>query len=672
MKYVSAFIFIIIKMKKYIAFIFFLFFTWTVSAQTTQWASEIINYSSQHDHPSYSAQQALAEPNSMPSKGYSATAWQASTDDRKEFLHVKFNNPMPAKMVIVAENNAPGAIYKIVLYDESGNEYQVYRERPDTLNQPSRFFYLKFDEATVYNVSEIKVSIDCRAIPGINQIDAIGIANHHNEIVSKVELVSDVKIGGAVERLSDHINTQYSEVNPVITPDGKVLFFNRKNYPPNNNDDEIWYSILGDDGEWTEAVHMPAPINNKNHNFVSAITPDGNTMLLNGQYYEGSESSGEGFALSHRTESGWSFPENAKIENYINTDRYINYYLSNDNSKVFMNVRREDTRGTSDLYVSFKTKLGIWTEPINLGEQVNSTGSECCAFLAADNTTLYFASDGYNGFGSTDIYMCRRLDDTWQKWTEPLNMGPVLNSSAWDAYYTIPASGEYAYFVRENDIYRIKLTPEVKPLPVILVSGKVYNKKTNNFIGSATINYEELPSGTQAGVARTNPADGSYKIVLPYGKKFGFLAFAEGYIPESVNIDATHLKEYTEINQDLYLVPAEVGESIRINNIFFDFAQASLQPESYPELERLYEFMQRNNKATIVLNGHTDNVGSDVDNKDLSLRRVEAVKKYLTKNGINPNRINTKGYGELMPVADNNTEEGRKLNRRVEFTILTL
>lgn len=656
-------------MKRSILVIIFGLYTFYSHSQNVQWASKVINYSSQKEYDAFSAKQVLGEPNSMPNKGYASTAWAAATDDRKEFLQVGFEKPMKIKQVIIAENNAPGAVYRVVLFDRQNAEHEIYKQKPETtLTIDSRFFQIKIEE-TSFEVVAVKISLDCRAVDGINQIDAIGIADNQDEMHVAIKVAESQKYFSEPERLSDNINSQYEEVNPVISPDGKTLFFNRKNFPPHVKDDEIWYSELDSKNEWGPAKHFPEPINNEHHNFVASITPDGNTMLLNGQYFKDG-SHGKGFSFSHREQNGWSFPEFARVKNFINTDRYINFYMSNDGKKIFMNVRRDDTRGTSDLYISFLQKDSSWSEPKNLGTKINTTGRECCAFLASDDVTLFYSSDGMNGYGSNDIYVSRRLDDTWQNWSDPLNIGAPVNSAEWDAYYTIPAKGDYAYFVRDGDIYRIRLSPEQKPKPVILVYGTVSNQKTNQFISDASVRYEFLKDGSEAGVARTNPANGEYKIVLPYGHSYGFRAEAKGFISVNDNLDATDLHEYTEIKRDLHLVPVEVGQIVRLNNIFFDFAKASLKQESFSELNRVIDFLNINPTVSIEISGHTDAVGSESDNLKLSNDRAKAVMDYLVTKGIDSSRLTFKGYGKSIPVASNDSEEGRALNRRVEFKIL--
>ena len=147
------------------------------------------------------------------------------------------------------------------------------------------------------------------------------------------------------------------------------------------------------------------------------------------------------------------------------------------------------------------------------------------------------------------------------------------------------------------------------------------------------------------------------------------MASAKSYLSVSDNMDLTNLDKYTEITRDLYLVPVEVGQIVRLNNIFFDFAKATLRPESYPELDRVVEFLQKNPTISIDISGHTDNVGSDADNLHLSSARAKAVLEYLMSKGIPPNAVSSTGFGETKPIAGNDTDEGRQLNRRVEFVI---
>lgn len=207
--------------------------------------------------------------------------------------------------------------------------------------------------------------------------------------------------------------------------------------------------------------------------------------------------------------------------------------------------------------------------------------------------------------------------------------------------------------------------------PVVLVSGKVVNERTMEAVEARVI-YEVLPDGTEAGIARSDPMNGDYKIILPRGKVYGYRGYAEGFYCVSKNCDVTKLENYTEIEeQNLYMAPLMVDQIVRLNNIFFKNKTAELKPESYPELNRFYEFMKVNKKLVIELQGHTDNKGDSTENITLSEQRAKAVADYLISKGIKAERIQVKGFGQKFPIAFNSEEEGREMNRRIEFKVIS-
>ncbi|MCX6164607.1 MAG: OmpA family protein, partial [Ignavibacteriae bacterium] len=269
--------------------------------------------------------------------------------------------------------------------------------------------------------------------------------------------------------------------------------------------------------------------------------------------------------------------------------------------------------------------------------------------------TLYFESKGHGGFGGFDVLMSKRLDDTWKNWSTPINLGNTINTKEDDQEYYITAKGDYAYFASsdnsfgEIDIFRIKLPEKVKPKPVVLIYGKVLNAKTNEPV-EAEIKYEILSSGVEAGIANSNPNDGSYKIILPYGKNYGYSAKANGYYSISENINLEKLSEYKEIEKNLYLAPIEVGEVVRLNNVFFDFNKFEIKQESIPELKRVVKFLNDYPSVEIELSGHTDNVGTIEYNQLLSEQRVIAIAAYIITSGISKGRITVIGFGETQPA----------------------
>jgi outer membrane protein OmpA-like peptidoglycan-associated protein len=220
------------------------------------------------------------------------------------------------------------------------------------------------------------------------------------------------------------------------------------------------------------------------------------------------------------------------------------------------------------------------------------------------------------------------------------------------------------------DVFQVKLPEKVRPKPVVLLSGKVINRKTQQPVETDIV-YDVLSTGVEVGRARSTPSSGEYKVTLPAGESYALRADAPGYLSVNENLDFSAFSEYTELSKDLYLVPIEKGITVELKNIFFDRKMATLQPASYAELRRLVQLMNDNPSLKIQISGHTDAMGKDADNLTLSNDRAQSVRTYLiTEGSIDASRLKAVGYGETKPVATNDTEEGRALNRRVELTIL--
>jgi outer membrane protein OmpA-like peptidoglycan-associated protein len=223
----------------------------------------------------------------------------------------------------------------------------------------------------------------------------------------------------------------------------------------------------------------------------------------------------------------------------------------------------------------------------------------------------------------------------------------------------------------KTDIYRILLPEAMRPGPVVLIRGKVLDQNTKEPIKAGII-YELLSEGKELGVATSNPKTGEYTIILPAGMKYGFMAQAAGYLGENQNIDLTQISAYKEITQDLLLVPMRKGESVVLNNIFFEPSNAELTSDSKPELDRIYRFMLENPSMKVEIAGHSNNACSEDWCMKLSTARAKAVYDYLASKGINRGMMRYKGYGSTRPRWSNDTKEGLRQNRRVEFTILEI
>lgn len=513
------------------------------------------------------------------------------------------------------------------------------------------------------------------------------------------------------ESVGSAINSSYDEIAPTIAPDGKTLYFARRepdwdsisvdtitetvrhdtlgrvtldhvtridtSHHTVEGKYKIWYSELQPNGEWGTPKKIGKPLNNRyGDNLVITVTPDNNTLLLENLYNsDGSHRSQQGISMTHRRPGGgWTVPQPVNIRNYYNHNEYESFSLSTDHRVLIMSVERDDSYGDKDLYVSFRQSDGSYSEPKHMGPVLNSYASDGTPYLAPDNRTLYFYSYVEPGYGSADIFVSKRLDDSWTNWSTPKNLGPKINNNKWNVYYSVSAQGDYAYLVNDvqgtYDISRIKLKETEKPEPVVMVYGKVFNQKTKEPLG-AEIRYEDLDSKEEVGLAESDPTTGDYKIVLPYGLLYGFRAEAKGFISVSERLDIKELQgDYVEVEKDLYLVPIEKGQVVNMKTVLFKRGKAIFLPESYPELERLAKLMKDNPSMEIELAGHTDNVGNKRLNQKLSEERVKAVEAYLVKQGIDEKRISGRGYGGSKPIAPNTSEETRRLNRRVEFEIV--
>lgn len=496
----------------------------------------------------------------------------------------------------------------------------------------------------------------------------------------KIDLVKNINPDYKKKNLGAKINSKYSEIAPVISPDGNTLYIGRQFDPRNIGAEkkyDVWYATRKKDGSWTQMKQMPKPINNNGDNLVITVSPDGNTLWLEGLYTStGKFLSDQGISISHRTATGWEVPKKVEIENFYNHNEYESYCPTIDRKVLIMSLERDDTYGQKDLYVSFRLPNGNYSQPFNMGTDINTFLNEGTPFIAPDNRTLYFYSYGHPGYGSADIFVSKRLDNSWRKWSKPKNMGPSINSADWDTYYSISAKGDYAYLVStkgslgNEDIFEIKMSEEARPDPVVLISGKVYNKKTKKPIGVKII-YENLQTGAKVGAARSNPRTGSYQIILPYGKDYGFRAVADGYMAVNEHIDLSKVSKYQELKRTLYLVPIETGSVMNLQNVQFKRSKAELIETSYAELDRLVLLMKKYPKMNIELSGHTDTRGNPVLLMALSQQRVATVKNYLIRKGVGRNRITGKGYGGTKPLSTG-TEDAEIKNRRVEFKIVKM
>ena len=467
-------------------------------------------------------------------------------------------------------------------------------------------------------------------------------------------------------RLSEGINSIGSEYAPLISANGKTLYFCAKHRVDNVGKEDIFISQKIDN-QWSPARAMPGINTVSSSEAPEAISVDGTQMMMfqNGQ-----------LCYSTQTFEGWS--DLKFLPRSINKAKWqADATISSDGRALLFASARKDIVGFTkvknlDIYVALKNDQGNWQDVINLGQQINTPFLDRSPFLHPDMKTLYFSSTGHGGFGKMDVFKTTRLDDTWTNWSTPVNLGREINTSNNDWGYKVSTDGKIAYFsfAMEDslyeDIYQVELPEKMRPLAVSTISGTL--KDSYGLPIDAEIIIENLETGKIVSQLKSNPKTGEFFVVLPGNRKYSYYIKKEDYFPISKNIDLSNNKR-VEINENLKLFTVaeltEKGVNLTLENIFFDTDKSKLKEESFAELNRVFTLIKTNN-FKIELFGHTDNVGKNDYNLQLSQRRADAVRKYLIKKGIPASDISAFGKGEAEPIENNSSEKGKSKNRRVE------
>ncbi|MCD9019390.1 OmpA family protein [Parachryseolinea silvisoli] len=554
-------------------------------------------------------------------------------------------------------------------------------------------------------------------------------------------------------KMDKNVNTFRHEAAPVVSPDGNTLYFFVQNHPDNTlgKDDtqDIWASKKDANGVWGVAEHLRNPYNIHSSNQVFTVFDDGSLFIRGGR---------------SKGEKGFSIVTNGSLKELdvkdfksMNKGRFYGASMSADKKFMVIYFSEKDNAELSDLYLSQAQPDGSWSRPEKMS--LSTTTDEVGPFIGPDQKTLYFGSarQAPNRQGGVDIYKTTRLDDTWKKWSDPINMGKPINTNALDFYFTIDRDGNI-FTSRANkalegaqlDLYqlvpktfKVNLTgvvlnektqdpivaaldvkvkekeplklksnttgkfetklPETQAitiaasaegflpkeqslkLPVLtadttvfveillkpvakklMVMGNVYDKKTEKLIAAKV----DVTLRKDRKTTFKVPAEkGTFEKEVPKLGWYMLNATAEGYLnaTDSVELESEELSPAT---RDLYLEPIEIGVTVRLKNIYFDFDKTTLKKESFTELNKVADFLKQNATVEIEIAGHTDSKGSDDYNANLSQGRSQSVVDYLVSQGIESFRLTAHGYGESKPIDTNDTEPGRANNRRVEFTVV--
>jgi OmpA-OmpF porin, OOP family len=575
-------------------------------------------------------------------------------------------------------------------------------------------------------------------------------------LVASVVFSQEISPRYELVKMNDKINTLYHQVSPVISIDGTKLYYFVSNHPQNTygkeNSQDIWVSTLDDKGVWSEGKRMGPPLNDNRYNQVFNVMPDGSLLIRGGR-----AKNSKGFSLV----SPDGRVNQLGIPSFSDMDKGIfnGASISSDGQHLILYFSEKQGDKFSDLYLS-NQQNGQWTVPVKL--KISSAADDYSPFISPDQKTLYFSSDRYSKdkVGGTDIYKSTRLDDSWTNWSEPVNLGRLINTPVGDAYFSIDANGNiftarsgaridggnFDLFILKPRNFKILLTgttydqktkvpvqaaielkmkehdpihlrttpagnfetyvPEIESYSVtaassgylpfnqtykvpqikhdttlhvdiylntiarpLVLKGDLINKKTDQKIAGSKVNIEYKADRTVR--YPLSAPEGSYEQTISSLGWYIFSASADGYLNASDSVEVVS-EEITPVVKNVYLTPIEVGLTVRLKNIYFDFDKTTLKSESFVELDKVVDFLKRNSSVSIEISGHTDSKGSDSYNENLSQGRSQAVVDYLISQGIDSSRLEAHGYGESKPIDSNDTEAGRANNRRVEFTVLKI
>ncbi len=466
------------------------------------------------------------------------------------------------------------------------------------------------------------------------------------------------------EKLPPVVNARQKQYFPVLTADGNTLIFTAIT----ENEDEDLYLSRKIDGIWEAPQPIAQNINTPNNEGTCSISADGKIMVFTS--CEGRKSYGScDLFITRREGDQWTEPEN--MGPFVNSPYWDSQpSLSPDGSRLFFSSDRPYGIGKKDLWMSTLQEDGKWSRAVNLGSGINTPDNEVSPFVHANGSSLFYSSNGKDGLGNHDIYMTNIAKNFS---AESVNLGYPINTPGDESGLFISADGTSAlYSKQEGDqtfIYEFQVPRELASQfdRIYYIKGYIKDGKTGKPLYSSI---ELVDSGTGERVSRflSDPVTGDYMSVLPGEGRYILYIETPGYFFKSIKFDFKGGNENQELDIPLTRIEKETRETLE--NIFFDTGSSDLRAESGIELKKLTEMLQKNPQLTVEISGHTDDVGNDKANLDLSNRRAAAVVDYLKTKGISPDRLVARGYGESQPKVKNDSDANRQLNRRIELKVL--
>ncbi len=478
------------------------------------------------------------------------------------------------------------------------------------------------------------------------------------------------------ERLPDLVNSSDDEYWPSLSIDNSRLVFTRLIRQQGRLPQEDFYFSESTDNAWGPARPM-TEINTPDNEGAQCLSADGTVLFFTACNRHSGEGSCDIF-YSVLSGDNWTTPESTGTP--VNTNNWEAHpSLSSDGRFLYFSSNRPGGMGGKDIWRAECLGIGangklIWKEPVNVGDSINTPGDETSPFIHAGNKNIYFASDYHTGMGRFDIFMSAIVDDS--TFSKPVNLGYPINTFNDEQGMFISADGMTAFFSSQRftppdiDIYSFMMDESLRPHPATYVRVNVYDQKSllpvKAVVGLANLTSESFIPRTQM-----TGDDGQALLCLPAGNSYAFSVSKDGYLFYSENFDLSETKHvYDPYELDIMLKTVDIGAEMNLYNIYFETDSFRILPESEPELVKLAGFLETNSSLRVEIQGHTDNTGDSEHNLKLSKNRARSVTDYLINYGIEKNRLDWAGFGEDKPVADNNTEEGKRMNRRTTIKIV--
>jgi outer membrane protein OmpA-like peptidoglycan-associated protein len=462
-------------------------------------------------------------------------------------------------------------------------------------------------------------------------------------------------------RTQSAINSSGNDFAPMLLGNGRVMYFTS-----DREGEQNIYSTIQGAGNWEQPQKAGPALNSSGDEGGSSITPDGHWMVFTACDRDDSYGDCDLYIAEYKG-GDWGNVEN--LGPNVNSAFWDSQpAISPDGLTLYFVSERPGGMGGTDIWMSRRSYGGEWSPAVNLGRRINTIGDEFSPYIAADNATLYFSSDMHPGIGGQDVY---RSKITGGNWSAPQHLGKPINSEYDDYFSSLKLNSEDMYFASNRstgggklDIF-LAIPNPLPPGSVTTVVGNVSDSQNRTPV-AATLTVRDIQNNEILSSFRSDEADGNYVVVLQPGRSYVITAEAPGYLFYSDRFDVPSDSKNNSVRKDISMT----RDIVRLL-VYFDFDKATLQPASSVDLNRAVDWLKDNPAVTVELSGHTDNVGAKDYNRKLSHDRAQSVLDFLVSKGVSPQRLTAKGYGMDEPITTNDTDEGRAMNRRVEFRVVS-